>query len=59
LPVSIGQGVHGKGFYHMRVIYGETHNVMRLDPLDGVLVGIQYVLRLKLLLLGIFVKNVS
>ena len=57
--MSIGQGVHGEGFYHLRVIDGEAHNVMRLDPLDGVLVGFKHVLRLKFLLLGIFVKDIG
>jgi hypothetical protein len=56
--VSIGQRVHGKGFYLLRVIYGEVHNVMCLDPLDGVLMGVQHVLRFKLLLLGIFVEDI-
>ena len=59
LSVSIGQGVHGKSLYHQRVIDGEAHNVVWLDPLNGVLVSVQHVLRLKLLLLRIFVKDFS
>jgi hypothetical protein len=33
--------------------------MMRFDPLDGVLVGFKNVLRLKFLLLGIFVKDIG
>ena len=55
--MSKGKRVHGKGFYHLRVIDGEANNVMWLDPLDGVLMGVQHVFRLKLLLLCIFMKE--
>jgi hypothetical protein len=33
--------------------------VMRFDPLDGVLMGVQHVLRFKLFLLSIFVEDVT
>jgi hypothetical protein len=32
---------------------------MRLDPLDGVLMGVQHVFRFKLLLLCIFMKELT
>ena len=57
--MSICEGVHGKGFYLLRIIYRKTHNVMWFDPLYGVVMGVQHVLRLKLLLLGIFVEDVA
>ena len=57
--MTIGQRIHGKGSNLLRAVYWEAHYVMGLNPLDGILISVQNVLRFKLFLLRIYVQDIG